>query len=107
MSFEKQVQEWVNVDNQIKTLGNKMKELKLDNAIEIRLAIDKGYKVYCGNPMYEVIKDRIGQYLIVCKTGYCVGLTWKDGTTLNGEDFYAVVQDEEFYALCRTENQLN
>jgi hypothetical protein len=57
--------------------------------------------------MYEVIKDKIGQYLIVCKTGYCVGLTWKDGTTLNGEDFYAVVQDEEFYALCRTENQLN
>ena len=53
-----------------------MKELKLDNAIEIRLAIDKGYKVYCGNPMYEVIKDRIGQYLIVCKTGYCIGLTW-------------------------------
>jgi len=28
MSFEKQVQDWVNVDNQIKTLGNKMKELK-------------------------------------------------------------------------------
>lgn len=84
-----------------------MKELKLDNAIEIRLAIDKGYKVYCGNPMYEVIKDKIGQYLIVCKTGYCVGLTWKDGVTLNGDDFYAVIQDEEFYALCRTENQLN
>ena len=28
MSFEKQVQDWVNVDNQIKTLGNKMKELR-------------------------------------------------------------------------------
>ena len=28
MSFEKQVQDWVAVDNQIKTLGNKMKELR-------------------------------------------------------------------------------
>lgn len=28
MSFEKQVQEWVVVDNQIKTLTNKLKELR-------------------------------------------------------------------------------
>ena len=64
-------------------------------------------KIYVELIMWEVIKDKIGQFLIVCKTGYCIGLTWKDGVTLNGEDFYAVVQDEEFYALCRTENQLN
>lgn len=59
------------------------------NANEIKTAIDQGKKVFWSNNTYEVIKDNKNQYLI--KNGdYCIGLTWADGTTLNGkeEDFY-------------------
>jgi len=58
-------------------------------AQQIRDLTDAGVTVYCGNTGYEVIKDNIGQYMIRCKSNdYCVGLTWQDGVTLNGTDFF-------------------
>lgn len=56
---------------------------------EIRAAVDAGKTVYWGSDIYVVIKDDIPQYLIQCTVNnYCVGLTWRDGRTLNGTDFY-------------------
>jgi len=62
--------------------------MKLD---EIKKAVDEGKPVKWGNKQYDVIKDDIGQYMIICRTNYhTIGLTWKDGTTLNGRpsEFY-------------------
>lgn len=60
------------------------------NLQEIKEAIDKGKTVHWGNDSYTVIKDRIGQYLIKHVNGHCIGLTWSDNVTLNGNesDFY-------------------
>jgi len=60
---------------------------------QIKQAIEDGKKVYWSNPAYEVIKDKIGQYLIHCTlNNHYIGLTWRDGVTLNGkeEDFFTV-----------------
>ena len=55
------------------------------NAIEIKDAIDTGNRVFWHHTGYEVIKDSIGQYLIKCHMNdYCIGLTHRDGITLNG-----------------------
>lgn len=57
------------------------------NLQEIKQAIADGKKVYWSNESYEVIKDKIGQYLIYRRLNeYCIGLTWRDGTTLNGKE---------------------
>ena len=54
---------------------------------QIKKAIKQGKKVHWGNTGYIVIKCSIGQYLIKCiKNNDCIGLTWQDGTTLNGKD---------------------
>ena len=50
---------------------------------DIKTAIYNGYTVYWKNRGYEVIKDKIGQYLIKCTANtYCVGLTRSDGTLI-------------------------
>lgn len=57
---------------------------------EITRAVDAGKTVHWCNPAYQVIKDRLGQYLVQCRINdNCVGLTYYDGT-LNGkpEQFY-------------------
>ena len=57
------------------------------NLQEIKQAIADGRKVYWSNPSYEVIKDNLGQYLIYRKANeYCIGLTHRDGVTLNGKE---------------------
>ena len=59
---------------------------------EIKQAIAEGRKVYHGNKNYEVIQDKIGQYLIVCSINdYTIGLTHSDKKTMNGQeaDFFA------------------
>ena len=54
---------------------------------EIKQAIQEGKKVFWANTNYEVIKDNIGQYLIKCRlNGRCIGLTWLDNSTMNGEE---------------------
>ena len=54
---------------------------------EIKQAIAEGKKVYHGNKNYEVIRDNIGQYLIVCSINdYTIGLTHSDKQTMNGKE---------------------
>ena len=57
---------------------------------DIETAIYNGYTVYWKNRGYEVIKDKIGQYLINCKSNsYCVGLTRTDGSLIEKpNDFF-------------------
>ena len=61
---------------------------------KIKKALADGKKVYWTHKGYEVIKDSVGQYLIVYHRGgkdmMCIGLTWSDGVTLNGKE-------EEFF----------
>lgn len=56
----------------------------------IKSAVLAGKTVHCSSDSYRVVCDSIGQWLIVCTNGWCCGLTWKDGVTLNGwpEEFY-------------------
>lgn len=61
------------------------------NTNEIKQAIEAGKQVCWAADHYKVIKDRIGQFLILCETNEsCIGLTSRDGSKLNGneEDFY-------------------
>jgi len=54
---------------------------------EIKQAIEENKKVFWSNNNYEVIKDSIGQYLIKCNlNNHCIGLTWLDEETMNGEE---------------------
>ena len=53
----------------------------------IKKALDLNIKVYFGNNGYEVIKDQRNQYLITHKaSSNTIGLTHKDGITLNGKE---------------------
>jgi hypothetical protein len=62
------------------------------NAQEIKSAVLSGKKVFSGNSLYSVIfSEKAQQWLIVCAdNGYTIGLTHRDGVTLNGnpEDFF-------------------
>ena len=57
---------------------------------QIKAAVESGKTVYWKNDAYRVVKDRLGQWLLMCSNGSATGLTWQDGVTLNGspEDFY-------------------
>jgi hypothetical protein len=52
---------------------------------EIKKAVDDGKQVHWANSGYVVIKS-YGDYLITHHSGNCIGLTWKDGVTLNGKE---------------------
>jgi hypothetical protein len=70
---------------------NKMK--KLTTISEIKKAVDKGLTVKSGNDSYDVIKNKHGEYLIVCSfNGYTIGLHGQAGTkyenVLNADDIY-------------------
>ena len=57
---------------------------------DIETAIYNGFTVYWKNNNYQVIKDKIGQYLIKClSNSHCVGLTKADGTLRDDpKDFF-------------------
>lgn len=58
---------------------------------EIKQAVDAGKSVCWKNDGYVVMKDSIGQYLIMHIYNFnAIGLTWVDGATMNGkpEEFY-------------------
>lgn len=61
-----------------------------DSIDQIKQAVDNGYEVRWVNERYKVIKDKLGQYLIDCDNGSCIGLCSRDGQKLNGklEEFY-------------------
>ena len=57
---------------------------------EIKQAINEGKTVKWSNSLYTV-KKYGNEYNIICSgNGYCIGLTWMDGVTMNGQekDFY-------------------
>ncbi len=52
---------------------------------EIKNAVDAGLRVKWANDGYDVVKDSIGQYLIIYRpTSYAIGLTNRAGNKLNG-----------------------
>lgn len=58
---------------------------------EIKDAVEAGKTVHYGNKSNTVLKDKIGQWYIVCDANqYAIGLTHKDGKTMNGkpEEFF-------------------
>jgi hypothetical protein len=58
---------------------------------QIKDAVLQGNKVFYGHKGYEVVTDKHNQWFIrYIPNGHCIGLTWTDGTTLNGDenDFY-------------------
>jgi len=62
---------------------------------EIKAAIAAGHTVHWATKAYVVILDNIGRYIIKCTdNGYCIGLTHKDGVTMNGSttDFFIAKQ---------------
>ena len=56
------------------------------NAQEIKSAVLSGEKVFSDNNLYSVIRsEKTQEWLIVCAdNGYTIGLTHRDGVTLNG-----------------------
>lgn len=53
---------------------------------EIKTAVDEGKTVNWSNGAYQVIKDTVGQWFIRCTiNGHCIGLTHRDGVTMNGK----------------------
>lgn len=61
----------------------------LTNADDIKKAVKDGKQVFCDSTGYEVIRCNNDEYLInFINSDYYIGLTWKDGKTLNGEKFW-------------------
>ena len=61
------------------------------NLSEIKAAVLCGYKVHWKSVAYEVIHDKVGQWLVICRsTGGCWGLIQTDNSTVNGKpwDFF-------------------
>ena len=53
---------------------------------EIKAATLANKIVHWQSSAYTVEIDNVGQWLIYCShNGNCIGLTWRDGVTLNGE----------------------
>ena len=58
---------------------------------EIKETVKNGKSVYWKNKGYKVITDSKNQWFIKCEyNDHCIGLTWRDGKTLNGhvDDFF-------------------
>lgn len=75
------------------------------NNQDITEAVDRGVTVYWKSTSYEVIKDRLGEYLIrCCLGGDVIGLTNKSGTKFNGEqgDFFTICLFENYHLLPET-----
>ena len=65
---------------------------------EIKAAVDARGCVYWATSGYRVIRDRLGQYLILfTRTGDAIGLTDQTGTRLNGapDEFFIGETEEE------------
>lgn len=63
--------------------------MKLKDATqkEIENLVSEGRKVYWKNTGYKVIKDNLGQYLIVFHSGDCVGLKSEFCNKTTSNDF--------------------
>ena len=59
----------------------------------IKKFVDNGHKVFLGNENYQVKYDEANGYVIVClSNGYMIGLTHKNGLTINADpsEFFVV-----------------
>lgn len=58
---------------------------------EIKTVVLAGRTVHWKSDAYEVTRDKVGQWFIVCRfNGSLSGLTWSDGVTMSEkpEDFF-------------------
>lgn len=57
---------------------------------EIKAAVDAGKTVCWANTAYEVQKWSTGYIVVYIHNDSAIGLTWRDGVTMNGkpEDFF-------------------
>jgi hypothetical protein len=63
-------------------------------AKEIREAVDQGKTVLWLSEGYVVIKSK-NDYLIKCvSNNHCIGLTWADDTTLNGDESEFFIKEQ-------------
>ena len=63
--------------------------IQLNSLAQIKEAVNEGKTVCAGSSAYRVIKDNLGQFLIkYIYSDYCIGLTWRDGVTLNAKLFW-------------------
>ena len=54
---------------------------------EIKAAVEGGKTVHWVSEIYRVVRDSLGQWMIVCRVNNsAIGLTWQDGVTLNGKE---------------------
>jgi hypothetical protein len=54
---------------------------------EIKNAVLAGKTVHWASKAYVVVHDEIGQWLVHCLVNNtCIGLTWRDGVTMNGKE---------------------
>ncbi len=61
-----------------------MTRIHFDSLQAVKDAVDAGKRVYMANVSYVVIKGSFGDYLIWREANaYCIGLTWRDGVTMN------------------------
>jgi hypothetical protein len=55
----------------------------------IKAAVSAGRTVHYQSRLYVVEHDSVGQWLIRCTANdSCIGLTWRDGVTLNGDPWH-------------------
>lgn len=57
---------------------------------EIKRAVDAGKKVKWANKLYDVVKGKLGYFIVCSSNQSTIGLTHTDGVTLNGRpsEFY-------------------
>ena len=62
---------------------------------EIKAAVDAGKHVFWVSFNYPIIKTQNGYIIHSKSNNHSIGLTWRDGTTLNGrEDEFFVYQEK-------------
>ena len=62
---------------------------------EIKKAVDEGKTVCWSHEGYEVQKP-FSEYLVVCLSNQsCIGLTWKDGVTMNGKEEQFFIKEQK------------
>ena len=74
------------------------------NVNEIKAAVNAGKNVCWAGDAYEVKKYAGDDWCIVCSiNGYTVGLTWRDGVTLNGDENQFYIYDDKPYTKSEAE----
>jgi len=65
------------------------------NLEEIKEAVRSGKIVHWVQENYVVIRDKFDRFLIMCTSNNnCIGLTWRDGVTMNGQEHEFYIGDE-------------